>query len=194
MVAALQVGSHTGVWMHTEMDEERAWVAAAAAGDRKAFERLYRRHAGRVFAVCLRLAGDRGRAEECAQDAFVQAWQRLSQFRGDSAFGTWLHRIAVNATLSAGRAHGVRQRHIASSDDPALHDRPARASMPGVRLDLEAAILALPDAARRVFVLHDVEGHKHHEIATLLGIAPGTSKAHLHHARRMLREALTHDL
>lgn len=176
--------------MHTDLDEEQAWVAAAAAGDRTAFERLYHRHAGRVFAVCLRVCGDRGRAEESAQDAFVQAWQRLGQFRGDSAFGTWLHRIAVNAALGAGRAEGVRQRHLANVDDPAPDDRPAAAPPRGLRIDLEEAIRNLPEGARRVFVLHDVEGHKHGEIAELLGIAPGTSKAHLHHARRMLREAL----
>jgi RNA polymerase sigma-70 factor (ECF subfamily) len=177
--------------MQPGVDEERVWVRAAAEGDRAAFERLYHRHAGRIYAVCLRLCGEPGRAEECAQDAFVQAWQRLGQFRGDSAFGTWLYRIAVNTALSAGRAHGLRVRHVTTTGDLAAHERPAHHPPPGARLDLEAAIQALPAGARRVFVLHDVEGHKHEEIATLLGIAPGTSKAHLHHARRMLREALT---
>lgn len=171
--------------------DERAWIAAAASGHCDAFEQLYRAHAGRVYAVCLRLCGNVTEAEEHTQDAFVQAWKKLPLFRGESSFGTWIHRIAVNTVLAAGRARGRYASRITTTDDLTPFERPAGAVAPGVRMDLDAAIQALPNGARAVFVLYDVEGYRHEEIATLLGIAEGTSKAHLHHARRLLREALT---
>jgi len=166
-------------------DDDRGDVAAAAAGDRRAFERLYRRHGQRVFALCLRMTADRALAEELVQDVFVRVWQKLGTFRGDAAFGTWLHRVAVNVVLGRPAAAG------AESDDAALEAAPARAVPVGDRLDLEGAIAALPAGARRVFVLHDVEGYTHEEIGTLLGITSGGSKAQLHRARLLLREALT---
>jgi len=166
-------------------DDDRGDVAAAAAGDRRAFERLYRRHGQRVFALCLRMTADRALAEELVQDVFVRVWQKLGTFRGDAAFGTWLHRVAVNVVLGRQAPAG------AESDDSALEAAPARAVSVGERLDLEGAIAALPAGARRVFVLHDVEGYTHEEIGTLLGITSGGSKAQLHRARLLLREALT---
>lgn len=166
-------------------------AAQAAAGDRRAFERLYRAHVDRVFALCARMTADRALAEELTQDVFVRAWEKLALFRGDSSFGTWLHRLAVNVVLNHRVADGRRRRHFDPDDDGDAGDRfPARALSPGVRMDLERAITALPRGARRVFVLHDVEGYTHEEIGAFLGITAGGSKAQLHRARLLLREAL----
>ena len=157
----------------------------AQAGDEAAFEALYREHVGRVYAVCLRLTADPVLAREKTQDAFVRAWERLATFRGEAAFSTWLHRLAVNEVLMEHRTRARRREEQVEDDAPARS--PAD---PGLRLDLEGAIGALPPGARRVLVLHDIEGYEHAEIADLLGIAVGTSKAHLFRARRLLREAL----
>ncbi|MGE0439359.1 MAG: RNA polymerase sigma factor [Gemmatimonadales bacterium] len=164
-------------------------VSAAASGDDRAFERLYRLHVGRIHALAARLAGDALHAEQLTQDVFVRAWERLGSFRGDSAFGTWLHRLAINLILSDRRSAWRRDRRLLGTDDletTAL----ARPAHVGTRLDLDAAIGLLPAGARTVFVLHDVEGYEHREIAELTGIAVGTSKAQLFRARRLLREAL----
>jgi RNA polymerase sigma-70 factor (ECF subfamily) len=163
-------------------------VARARTGDRAAFEALYRAHVGRVYAVCLRLSGDRVRAEELTQDAFVLAWRRLASFRGESAFGSWLYRIAVNAALGERRATGRReQRVLAFADPPHGRVDPAASE---VAIDMERAIAGLPVKARSVYVLHDIEGYRHEEIAAMTGVAVGTTKAQLHRARRLLREAL----
>ena len=164
-------------------------VALAARGDRRAFERLYRQHVGRVFSVCARMAGDRAVAEELTQDVFVRAWEKLALYRGESAFSTWLHRLAVNVVLNHRKSEGRRRGRL-DDDQTALDEAPGRQAQPGMRMDLEQAIAALPPGARRVFVLHDVEGFKHEEIATLLGITSGGSKAQLHRARMLLRERL----
>ncbi|HET8551090.1 MAG TPA: sigma-70 family RNA polymerase sigma factor [Gammaproteobacteria bacterium] len=170
---------------HSVIPLEAGLVARARKGDARAFEQLYRRHAGRVYAVCLRLSGNRAHAEEFTQDAFVKAWQSLAAFRGDSGFGTWLHRIAVNTTL----AHFRRNAKYVDVPTPVEDEAPDEE--PGTMLDLEGAIAQLPDGAREVFVLHDVEGYKHDEIASLVGISDGTSKAQLHRARKLLRARLT---
>ena len=165
-------------------------AAAARQGDVAAFERLYHAHAGRVMALCLRLTGDRPAAEELMQDAFVRAWERLPSFRGESAFSTWMHRVTVNTFLQAARSEGRRGAHEEQTEEidalPAL----SIGSDPGDRIDLERAIAQLPKGARTAFVLHDVEGFKHEEIAALSGIAPATVRAQLHRARRLLMEAL----
>lgn len=169
-------------------------VALAAAGDREAFARLYRAHLKRIYALCTRMAGDRSRAEELTQDVFVRTWEKLPLFRFESAFSTWLHRLAVNVVLSAREVDGRARVHQAMPGSPPDDDVIAmlgHAPHPGERLDLEAAIALLPPGARRVFVLHDVEGFKHHEIAEQLGVTVGGSKAQLHRARMLLREALT---
>jgi len=171
-------------------DAEQRDIAAAAAGDRRAFERLYRTHGQRVFALCLRMTADRGIAEELVQDVFVRAWQKLDGFRGDAAFGTWLHRVAVNIVLSRRKQDGVRRERTVD-DATSVDAAPARSVEVGDRLDLEAAIAGLPTGARRIFVLHDVEGYTHEEIGDLLGITSGGSKAQLHRARLLLREALS---
>ena len=165
--------------------------ARAAAGDRRAFERLYRDHVDRVFTLCARMTADRALAEELTQDVFVRAWEKLASFRGESSFSTWLHRLAVNLVLNHRQSDGRRQRHLVADDTGDVSERvPARPVTPGDRMDLERAIAGLPPGARRVFVLHDVEGYKHEEIGTLLGITAGGSKAQLHRARLLLREAL----
>jgi RNA polymerase sigma-70 factor (ECF subfamily) len=164
-------------------------VRRAQRGDQDAFHELYTAHAGRVYALCLRLAGDRAAAEELAQDVFVRVWERLGSFRGDSAFATWLHRLAVNVVFMAQRTRARRERRVEPVEDLEAWERGTDAS-PADRLDLEHALTRLPHGARQVFLLHDVEGYGHAEIGRLLGIAEGTSKAQLFRARRLLRKLL----
>jgi RNA polymerase sigma-70 factor (ECF subfamily) len=171
--------------------QERAEVVRAARGDGAAFEALYRRHASRVFGLCLRLTADRAQAEELTQECFVRAWQNLASFRAEAAFGTWLHRIAVNLALGGFRSRSRRGlRVVEGVDDGLLEQVAADRPAPEAGIDLERAIATLPTGARAVFVLHDVEGWQHDEIAQQLGLAVGTSKAQLHRARRLLRERL----
>ncbi len=165
-------------------------VRLAQTGDQDAFEQLYREHAGRVYALCLRLSGDAVRARDLTQDVFVRLWEKLPTFRGESAFSSWLHRLAVNVVLAGRRSEFRRERVVMPTDDLDAVGRPAAQAPAGLRMDLEQSIAALPPGARAVFVLHDIEGYEHQEIAELTGIAPGTSKAHLFRARRLLREAL----
>lgn len=175
-------------------------VAQAASGDRQAFERLYRQHVNRVFSLCARMVSDRTRAEELTQDVFVRAWEKLYLFRGESSFGTWLHRLTVNVVLNARKSEGRRQARFEETDDEnggvdalTTSRTSGTVGMPlaaGELLDLERAITRLPPGARRVFVLHDVEGYKHEEIAEMLGVTTGATKAQLHRARMLLREAL----
>jgi RNA polymerase sigma-70 factor (ECF subfamily) len=170
--------------------EERRLVSRAQAGDMAAFEELYRRNVGRVYALCMRMAGDASLAEELAQDVFVRAWERLGTFRGESAFSSWLHPLTVNVALSERRARRRRVARVMTTDDLTPFEKPTRTSGPEAGLDLEKALAVLPPGARSVFVLHDVEGYRHQEIAEMTGVAEGTSKAQLHRARRMMREAL----
>lgn len=167
---------------------ETARIHAARAGDARAFGQLYEAHAGRVHAICLRLTGEAGWAEELTQDVFVRVWQRLGSFRGESAFGTWLYRLAMNEVLMALRTTRRRQQRVENRAEPP--DVPAREPESEAAIDLERAIAALPEGCRTVFVLHDVEGLRHEEIARMTGTAVGTSKAHLFRARRLLREVL----
>jgi RNA polymerase sigma factor (sigma-70 family) len=166
-----------------------ALVRRAAGGDIAAFEQLYREHVGRVHGAILRLVGmDRARAEELTQDAFVRAWQKLSSFRHESAFSTWLHRLGVNTALM-----DLRGRHDEDNMDNAALELVAGGDVPfcaAERGDLERAVSNLPPRARAVLVLHDVEGWKHEEISNELGMAVGSSKAQLHRARGLLRRAL----
>lgn len=165
-------------------------VARASAGDRRAFERLYRAHVDRVFSLCARMCGDRAAAEELTQDVFVRAWEKLTLFRGESSFATWLHRLAVNVVLNARKGDGRRRSRIDDSVED-LEMLPHATDHVGERMDLQAAIAALPPGARRVFVLHDVQGFRHEDIAEMLGVTSGGSKAQLHRARMLLREKLT---
>lgn len=170
-------------------DDSTDLVERARGGDAAAFAALYRAHAGAMLALCLRLTGDRRDAEERLQDVWVRCWERLGGFRGESAFRTWLHRLAVNEVLSRRRAEARRERRVAYTDAPERLERPLEVR-PGERIDLEQAIARLPEGARMVFVLHDIEGYGHAEIGAMSGIAEGTSKAQLFRARRLLREAL----
>jgi RNA polymerase sigma-70 factor, ECF subfamily len=170
--------------------EERRLVSRAQAGDMAAFEELYRRNVGRVYALCMRLAGDSSLAEELAQDVFVRAWERLGTFRRESAFSSWLHPLTFNVALSERRARRRRVARVMTTDDLAPFEKPTRTLGPEAGLDLEKALATLPPGARSVFVLHDVEGYRHQEIAEMTGVAEGTSKAQLHRARKMMREAL----
>jgi RNA polymerase sigma-70 factor (ECF subfamily) len=173
-----------------ERAEERALVVRAQGGDVAAFEQLYQRNVRRIYGLCCRLAGEGLQAEELAQDVFVRAWQKIGTFRGDSAFSSWLHPLAVNTALTERRAMRRRAARMFATDDLEAFDRPGRGSGREVGMDLERALATLPPGARAVFVLHDVEGYKHEEIAEMTGVATGTSKAQLHRARRLLREAL----
>lgn len=173
---------------------DSADVALAAAGDRRAFERLYAANVNRVFTLCTRMCGSRIRGEELTQDVFVRAWEKLPQFRGDSAFSTWIHRVAVNIVLTDRKNEGRARKRMKDDEEDVGEERFASAAtMPrdADRMDLAKAIAALPPGARQIFVLHDVQGYKHEEIAELCGITAGGSKAQLHRARLLLREALT---
>jgi RNA polymerase sigma-70 factor (ECF subfamily) len=170
-----------------------ARVQAARDGDVAAFEALYREHVGRVHALCVRMTGDPREAESLAQEAFVRAWERLDRFRGESSFATWLHHVTVNVVVSSRRAAIRRLRRVESVEDLERLDPPSTPRRaPEAAMDLERAIAGLPAGARMVFVLFDVEGFSHAEIARELGIAENTSKAQLHRARALLREVL-HD-
>jgi RNA polymerase sigma-70 factor (ECF subfamily) len=165
-------------------------VRRAQLGDVEAFEALYRTHVGRVHALCLRMCGDRAQAEELTQDAFIVLWEKLPLFRGESAFESWLHRLVCNCVLQQMRSDKRRIARVEPMSEP-----PERSSggsaRPDARIDLETAIAALPPGARMVFVLHDVEGYRHEEIARLTGRAAGTLRAQLHRARTLLMEALS---
>ncbi|MCB1034415.1 MAG: sigma-70 family RNA polymerase sigma factor [Acidobacteria bacterium] len=166
-------------------------VERARRGDRAAFEGLYRSHVGRVNALCLRLTASVERAEELTQEVFVRAFTAISSFDGGASLATWLHRIAVNAVFGERRSRSRRDRHVVAVSDLELLDRTVpKVTYPGSDLDLERGIAGLPERARTVFVLHDVEGYAHHEIAEMTGMAEGTSKAQLHRARNLLRKAL----
>ncbi len=166
-------------------------VQKARDGDVLAFERIYRLHVGRVFALCRRLATDPGLAEELTQDTFVRVWHRLDTFEPGTHFHSWLFKVALNVVLADRRARGRRARREIAVDDPDRLETRSWRPEPRSGLDLERAIAQLPAGARQVFILYDVEGFRHDEIATHLEITPGTSKAQLHRARKLLREALT---
>jgi RNA polymerase sigma-70 factor (ECF subfamily) len=163
-------------------------AAMAAAGDVAAFERLYRRHVARVHALCRRMIGE-VEADDVTQEVFVRAWRKLDRFRGDSAFGTWLYRLAVNVILGKRTTLGTYRQRFEQTD-PGMVPFSARRDRVDLRVDFEAAIGKLPRGAREVFVLHDVEGYTHEEIAEMLEVTAGTSKSQLHRARMTLRQHL----
>ena len=167
---------------------EKRWVEKARNADQYAFEKLYRANVDKVYGLCLRMTGNASEAEDCAQEAFIQAWNKLDKFRGDSAFGTWLHRVAVNVVLGRMRKSKREQDRIRAVSDVAP---PAETKADtGELRDLEQAINELPSGARHVFVLHAVYGYSHGETGDMLGIAEGTSKAQLNRARRLLAQQL----
>lgn len=171
---------------------EASLVAAARGGDMRAFGRLYRGHSGKVMGLCLRMTRRRDVAEDCVQQTFIRAWRSLSAFEGRSAFGTWLHRIAVNEVLSLARNHGTRSESNDDAVESALAEpgEGAKEFDVGEVMDVERALATLPEGARHVVVLQAVYGYSHEEVADMLGIAVGTCKAQLHRGRRLLRERM----
>jgi len=168
--------------------DERALIQQAQRADARAFESLYRLHIDKVYGICLRMTGNVSEAEDCAQEAFIQAWNKMDKFRGDSAFSTWLHRIAVNAVLGRIRKSKREQDRIlavADTEQPTVE-----AGETGELRDLSEAVDRLPKGARNVFVLHAIYGYSHDETGEMLGIAAGTSKAQLHRAKRLLAQQL----
>ena len=188
-----------------DRDTDALLVERARSGDVDAFEEVYRQQVGRVYALCLRMTADAGRARELTQSVFIRAWDRLESFRGESLLSSWLHRIAVNEVLIEARTDRRRRARVVLQDDSAdapdsdigaQSDAPVQrgATLPvdtETRIDLERAIAALPPGARTVFVLHDIEGYRHEEISKMTGLAQGTLRAQLHRARKLLMEALS---
>ena len=168
--------------------DERALIKKAQRSDARAFEALYKLHIDRVYGICLRMTGNVSEAEDCAQEAFIQAWKKMNKFRGDSAFSTWLHRVAVNTVLGRIRKSKREQDRILAVTDTAPPT--VATGDTGELRDLSEAIDRLPKGARNVFVLHAVYGYSHNETGDMLGIAAGTSKAQLHRAKRLLAQQL----
>ena len=174
------------------LHSDASLVAAARGGDMRAFERLYRAYNGKVMGLCLRMTRRRDVAEDCVQQTFIRAWRSLAAFEGRSAFGTWLHRIAVNEVLSHDRNHGTRSEANDAAIENALSepDEGSKELDAGEVVDVERALATLPEGARHVVVLQAVYGYSHEEVADMLGIAVGTCKAQLHRGRRLLRERM----
>lgn len=170
------------------LTDEAHWIRRARRADVAAFESLYRLHLDRVYGLCLRMTGNVAEAEDCTQDAFIRAWKQLGKFRGESAFGTWLHRIAVNCVL--GRMRKSRRERDRISVVAEVSEAPIAVADSGELRDLAEAVDRLPEGARHVFVLNAVYGYSHEETGNMLGIAAGTSKAQLHRARRLLAQQL----
>lgn len=170
-------------------DADQVDAELAASGDAHAYERLYRSHVARIHSLARRMI-NLDAADEVTQDVFVRAWEKLGTFRGESAFGTWLHRLAINVILGRRANLGIQRDRFDESED-AFDVLASKPKTPELEMDFETALTRLPRGARQIFVLHDVEGFKHEEIAEQLGISSGTSKAQLHRARMMLRRHLT---
>jgi RNA polymerase sigma-70 factor, ECF subfamily len=162
----------------------------STTSDSDGFAELYQAHAGQVYATCLRMAGDPVRARELTQDVFVQAWRKRGSYRGDGEMGGWLKRIAVNLALNTFRSEKRRRARVETTDNLVPFDRGTNPVATEMRMALEEAIAGLPERARAVFVLYDVEGYRQEEIAERMGTTVGTVKAQLHRARKLLREAL----
>jgi RNA polymerase sigma-70 factor (ECF subfamily) len=194
MKTSAVVSDTIGTYPSTNAEDKAAvmeQIRRAQSGDAGAFELLYREHSPRIYALCLRLkAGDKSDATELLQDVFIKAWRRLDTFRGDCAFVSWLHRLAVNTMLENARSDHRRTARVLPMEDTSRLAGAARSSGVESRMDMESAIASLPKGARLAFVLHDVEGYQHQEIADQLSVTVGTVKAQLHRARRLLRERL----
>lgn len=171
------------------------WLERAQAGDHEAFERIYRQHVGTVYGICVRMVHDRLEAERLTQDVFVRVWEKLDRFRREGPFGAWLRRVAVNVVVEDRRSRARDKRWIDLEEDPAPEHRPSVGTGSGMRsteisLDLETAIRLLPEGARTAFVLHDVYGYRHREIAKMTSVATATVRVQLHRARTLMRSIL----
>lgn len=195
MDAILAIGTraitHEAVPVTDFSGGDAALVARAQRGDSAAFEALYRAHVDKVYGLCLRMTGNVAEAEDCSQDAFIQAWSKLDKFRGESAFGTWMHRVAVNTVL--GRMRKSKREHDRIQAVSDMTSAPESIGDSSSIQELEEAMNNLPKGARHVFVLHAVYGYSHDETGSMLGIAAGTSKAQLHRAKRLLAQQLERD-
>jgi len=187
--AASDYSPEMAVLQNPGVTDEADWIAKAQRADTRAFEALYRAHVDRVYGLCLRMTGSVAEAEDCTQEAFIQAWNKLDKFRGDSTFGTWLHRIAVNSVL--GRMRKSKREHDRIQAANEMNRSPMSVTDSGELRDLSEAVDRLPEGARHVFVLHAVYGYSHDETGDMLGIKAGTSKAQLHRARRLLSQQLS---
>jgi len=161
-------------------------ISAAQTGDRAAYQQIYQQHIGQVYALCFRLTGNREHAEEASQEVFIQVWQKLGNFNGNSKFSTWLHSVTSNVTISYLRKQkGWWQKMLNIEDSPAM-ELPAQDSAGDINLD--EYITRLPERARIVFVLHAIEGYRHEEIAQRMNIAVGSCKAQFHRAKTLMKE------
>jgi RNA polymerase sigma-70 factor (ECF subfamily) len=166
-------------------------VARCQAGDVDAFAELYQRHSGRIFSLAVRMSGSPETGEDLLQEIFLQAYRKIGGFKGDAAVGTWLYRLALNHCLDFVRSRQAKMNKLTETlDAEASFEPTARRETPIARLDLERAVERLPEGCREAFVLHDVEGFEHGEVARLLGIAEGTSKSQVHKARLKIRAML----
>jgi len=170
------------------IDWEAAVIQRARRGDTHAFERLYREYSGRVYGLCLRMTRDAAMAEDCAQEAFINAWRALGRFETRSSFNTWLHRIAVNVVLGKRRRTSFGKESALESEE--LEKSEWGFDTPVEESEIEEAIAGLPEGARDVLVLSGIYGYSHGETAQMLGVAEGTCKAQLHRARKLLAERL----
>jgi RNA polymerase sigma-70 factor (ECF subfamily) len=170
--------------------DEDALIRRAQAGDAEAFERIYEIYVRRMYALSLRMVTNHQTAEELTQDIFVRLWEAIGSFRFESAFGTWLHRLGTNVVLGHIRSNKRHDDKVTSGVDLESFENGLRQAMPETKMDLEKAIGLLPDGAKQVLVLHDIEGYRYREIAEMTNVAEGTVKSQLNRARRLVREAL----
>ena len=186
---------------NAELTEAEA-IRRAQQGDASAFERIYQLHNRRVYALCLRMVGNTAEAEDLAQEAFLQLFRKIATFRGESAFSTWLHRLSVNVVLMRLRKKSLAETSLEETTEPDEESGGPRKDIGGPdlrlagsvdRVNLERAVAQLPPGYRSIFVLHDVQGYEHNEIAAIMNCSIGNSKSQLHKARMRLRELLQED-
>lgn len=166
-------------------------IDAAKSGDRAAYQQIYQQHIGQVFALCFRLTGDKDHAEEAAQEVFIQVWQKLQNFKGDSKFSTWLHSVTSNVTISYLRRQKQWWQKMLNIEDSPAQDMPSEGL--SQEIDLDEYIVRLPERARIVFVLYAIEGYRHEEIAERMNIAVGSCKAQFHRAKQLMKEWMGYD-
>lgn len=180
--------------VHPGRAEDTALIERCRRGDLQAFEEIYKTHSGKLYSLACRMLGNPTEAEDLLQEIFLSAHRKLDGFRGESALGTWLYRLATNQCLDYLRSRAARSNQVTDTidDDPAVLDVRSRgiADRAVAKMDLERAVAQLPEGARAAFVLHDVQGLEHKEVADVLGIAEGTSKSQVHKARLRLRALL----
>ncbi|NQY35589.1 MAG: sigma-70 family RNA polymerase sigma factor [Alteromonadaceae bacterium] len=171
------------------VDPEQEWIAKAKQGDQQAFHEIYNSYHRRIYALCWRMLSDKDSAEDVCQEVFVQLWQKISNFRGESKFSTWLHSVATNIVLGHIRKHKNWLGRVFSIEDQTIPDMAVEMSTQTPDLsELDKQIMRLPERARLVFVLFAVEGYRHEEISKMLGMAVGSSKSQYHRAKGLLRE------